>query len=402
MIRRDGRAHPPGNDPGGRTTLEERGLQWYRYDRSRPRDGAKRWRRGGGIWLIYLLSPLGDAWTHHRLIASVVGTLLLGLFVVTYLFMVPRIWNATAKSSTPYQVVGALLVIGVAATAVIGASGLTTLIFVVAAALVVLPARPAVSFAVFAAAVTTVLPQFIKPWHVQGAYWTVGVAIAMASVVIFSYSSLIRANHELARAREEVADLAAERERLRIARDLHDLLGHSLTTITVKAELARRLVDVDPQRAKTEIAEVEQLSRESLADTRNAVAGYREVRLATELATAREVLTAAGIEANLPRVVDDIPADLGGLFGWAVREGVTNVVRHSRATQVRITVDGRAIEIVDDGRGCTGGTDGTDGTDGHGLAGLAERASAIGGKLVAGPADSAAVPTGFRLRVEVP
>ncbi|MGH8890990.1 MAG: sensor histidine kinase [Acidothermaceae bacterium] len=378
---------------------DQRALKWFRYDSSaRPgaRAGGKRWRRGGGIWLVYLLSPLGSAWTDHRFSASIAGTLLLIAFSATYLAVVPLVWSDKQRAVTPPVVVGVLLVLGLAATAVIGASGLTTLIFVVAAALVVFPSQISVPFAVVAAVVTTVVPQFIKPWNVHGMYWSVGVAIALASLVIFSYTSLIRANHELAVAREEVAKLATERERLRIARDLHDLLGHSLTTVTVKAALARRLVDADPERAKQEMAQVEELARESLADTRNAVAGYREVRLATELATAREVLTAAGIEADLPRVVDDVPADLGGLFGWAVREGVTNVVRHSRAERVRITVESRAIEIVDNGRGCAGGP------AGHGLAGLSERASALGGTVVSGPAELNGAPHGFRLRVEVP
>jgi two-component system sensor histidine kinase DesK len=183
---------------------------------------------------------------------------------------------------------------------------------------------------------------------------------------------------------------------LRIARDLHDLLGHSLTTITVKSALAKRLIDSDPARAAHEIAQVEQLARESLADTRTAVAGYREVRLATELATAREVLAAAGVRADLPGVVDDVPADLGGLFGWVVREGVTNVVRHARAKRVRISLTGRAIEIVDDGTGVPSGRG--DAARGNGLSGLAERAAALGGTLTAGPGDTG----GFRLRVEVP
>ena len=148
------------------------------------------------------------------------------------------------------------------------------------------------------------IPQIIGPWHVKGVQWDMGASIALASLAVFGFSRLIRANAELAAMREEVAMLAAERERMRIARDLHDLLGHSLTTVTVKAALAARLFDQDPVRARHEIAEVEVLARESLADVRAAVAGYREVRLATELATAREVLEAAGIDAQLPGVVE--------------------------------------------------------------------------------------------------
>jgi two-component system, NarL family, sensor histidine kinase DesK len=361
-----------------------------------PREGARRWRHGGGFWLVYLLSPLGHAWTHHTLAASSAGTALLAAFALSYLYLVPKVWPARGPVSRAYAVVTLLFVLGLSCTAVIGPSGLITLIFVVAAALVSLPGKVSITFAAVLAGATTVVPKFIAPWHVQGLLWNVSVAIALASLAIFSFGSLVRTNQDLAAAREEVAELAAERERLRIARDLHDLLGHSLTTITAKAALASRLVGTDSARAAMEIADVERLARESLADVRSAVAGYREVRLATELATAREVLAAAGIQAEMPTSVDDVPTDLGGLFGWVVREGVTNVVRHSRAQRVHITLDGRAIEIVDDGRGGNGET------GGHGLAGLAERAGALGGRLVAGPAESAGTFRGFRLRVEVP
>jgi len=294
-----------------------------------------------------------------------------------------------------------LMTLTIAATAVIGENGLMALIFVAAASIILLPGRVALVEVAVLAVVSSVLPQFIKPWHQHGLAWSIGVSVALASLAVFGFSRLIRANAELAAMREEVATLAAERERMRIARDLHDLLGHSLTTVTVKAALAARLFDQDPTRARAEIAEVEVLARESLADVRAAVAGYREVRLATELATAREVLEAAGIDAQLPGVVEGMSPEVGGLFGWVVREGVTNVVRHSKATSVRITLDATGIEIVDDGSGCVLKTGELEPTHpGNGLAGLAERADALGGRLLAGPVDDGA--SGFRLRVEVP
>jgi len=367
------------------------------------RDGPKRWRRGGGFWLVYLAVPLGSAWTHHQLVASIAGTVLWAAFAWAYLFLVPLGWWGTPGARYSYLIVGVLMALTLASTAIIGENGLMSLIFVAAAAIILLPARVALpGVAVFAVA-SAVLPQFIGPWHQQGLAWSIGVSIALASLAVFGFSRLIRANAELAAMREEVATLAAERERMRIARDLHDLLGHSLTTVTVKAALATRLFDQDPARARSEIAEVERLARESLADVRAAVAGYREVRLATELATAREVLAAAGIDAQVPGAVEGMSPEVGGLFGWVVREGVTNVVRHSRATKVRITFDATGIEIVDDGSGCpeppaedSAGI----ATAGHGLVGLAERADAMGGRLFAGPLDAGS--GGFRLRVEVP
>ena len=109
------------------------------------------------------------------------------------------------------------------------------------------------------------------------------------------------------RAHEKNAELAVENERTRFARDLHDILGHSLTVITVKAELANRLLDVDPERARAELADLERLSRDALADVRRAVEGYRELTLPGELARARTALAAAEIEAELPNSTDEVP-----------------------------------------------------------------------------------------------
>ena len=386
------------------TTRHPAGRQrWFPHTADDRTEGPKRWRRGGGFWLVYLAVPLGSAWTHHQLVASIAGTVLLAVFAWAYLFLVPLGWWGTPGARYSYLIVGVLMTLSLAATAVIGENGLMSMIFVAAGAIILLPGRVALVGVAILAVTTSVLPQYIKPWKQEGLAWSIGVSVALASLAVFGFSRLIRANAELAAVREEVATLAAERERMRIARDLHDLLGHSLTTVTVKAALAARLFDQDPVRARAEIAEVEVLARESLADVRAAVAGYREVRLATELATAREVLEAAGIDAQLPGVVEGMSPEVGGLFGWVVREGVTNVVRHSKATSVRITLDATGIEIVDDGSGCARKASGEIATHsaGHGLEGLTERVVALGGQLVAGPVHENG-PAGFRLRVDVP
>jgi two-component system sensor histidine kinase DesK len=202
---------------------------------------------------------------------------------------------------------------------------------------------------------------------------------------------VIHANEQLTETRAELARLAAENERIRIARDLHDLLGHSLTTITVKAGLARRLGAADPEGAVAQITEVEDLCRRVLADVRAAVSGYREVTLASELARGRELLRASGITADLPTATDVADPAHQELFGWAVREGLTNVIRHSRARSCTVRVSASSVEIVDDGQGSAA-------APGNGLSGLRERAAAAGGGVDAGPAQ----PTGWRLRVWVP
>jgi two-component system sensor histidine kinase DesK len=239
-------------------------------------------------------------------------------------------------------------------------------------------------------AMTAFLPPLIPSWH-AGVDTEAGFTVALVALAMYGFFEIIRSNRLLSEAQAEVSRLATESERTRIARDLHDLLGHSLTTITVKAGLARRLADIDPARAAAEIGEVEDLARRSLADVRATVAGYREVTLTGELASGRELLRAAGISATLPGSTDGVRSDLHELFGWVVREGLTNVVRHSRATTCTIMLTDDSVEIVDDGIG--GPTSG-----GHGLGGLRERVATAGGTVEAGPADG----RGWRLRVQVP
>src|SRR5262249_35436833 len=186
--------------------------------------------------------------------------------------------------------------------------------------------------------VAVFVPALIPSWH-TGIQTDWLVTIPLVAVAMWGFFGLMRTNIALPAARAEVARRAAENERTRIARDLHDLLGQSLTTITVKAGLARRLAEHgEPDRAVAEISEVEQLSRRTLAEVRSAVTGHREVGLAGELATAREALRAAGVLAELSGSVDIVDPAFSELFGWVVREGVTNVVRHSRAAHCTITL----------------------------------------------------------------
>jgi two-component system, NarL family, sensor histidine kinase DesK len=249
------------------------------------------------------------------------------------------------------------------------------------------------------------VPVAISSWHVSlvGAFDDVTpLAIPVVGLSIYGFLQVFRSNVALAEARAQLASLAAENERIRIARDLHDLLGHSLTTITVKAGLAARLGRSDTARALEEIAEVEVLARRSLADVRAAVANYRDVTLMGELATGRELLRAAAITADLPHAVDVVDPAHQELFGWVVREGLTNIVRHSHASSCAIRLSASAVEIVDDGVGAgipgPGSTGpGTTGSSGSGLKGLRERVAAAGGVVDAGPLR----PNGWRLRVSL-
>ncbi|WP_320669901.1 sensor histidine kinase [Patulibacter defluvii] len=200
-------------------------------------------------------------------------------------------------------------------------------------------------------------------------------------------------SQRLALARGAVAD-----ERLRIGRDMHDLLGHTLLAITVKSELARQLVRADPDRATQEIAEVEQTARRALAEVRETVAGYRAPRLIEEVDAATRIARASGV-AVVADVGDleGLPREVEAALGWAVREGVSNVLRHAaaRRVQLRVAVGDReaALEVVDDGRG-----PGAEGEPGSGLAGLRERIAALDGAVTTGVAATG----GFRLLVRVP
>jgi two-component system, NarL family, sensor histidine kinase DesK len=239
------------------------------------------------------------------------------------------------------------------------------------------------------------IPALIPSWHetIGQAFEDVTpVAIPVVALSVFAAARAVQANLALAAARAELASMAAENERIRIARDLHDLLGHSLTTITVKAGLACRLGEADHARAVQEMAEVEALSRQTLADVRAAVANYRDVSLAGELATGRELLRAAGVNADLPRAIDLVSPAHQELFGWVVREGLTNVVRHAHASSCAVRLASSWVEIVDDGVGTAGVTE-----HGNGLSGLRERVAAAGGVVEAGPLK----PRGWRLLVSL-
>jgi two-component system, NarL family, sensor histidine kinase DesK len=352
---------------------------------------AKRWSRFAAPWLVYLGYPVATAW-HKPLADRIPALLMVAAFAGLYLLAVPVAIQGDTRRR--FGTVGVMLGLSVLLTVLLGVDGMATSVYDASAGVVLLAPAVSLPLALALAAIMVGLPPLVPGWH-STAQWSAALSVLGAAFIGFAFITLIRSNAALRMAREEVASLATEQERLRIARDMHDLLGHSLTTVTVKAELARRLMRRDLERAEAELADVERLSRQALADVRAAVAGYREVSLAVEVATAREVLTAAGIEADLPRAVDDVPGELRELFGWVVREGVTNAVRHSRARTVRISVAPRSIEVLDDGPGP--GEAGPARSGGAGLSGLAERAARAGGSLVVGP-----VPGGYRLRVEVP
>jgi two-component system, NarL family, sensor histidine kinase DesK len=359
---------------------------------ARQRGAPRRWRIFGGIWLLYLIHPLSTLIdrTDGEPVRRAAGVLGLAAFVALYLWPLPMAVMRPPRHPSRYAIVLGLFAIALAMLPLTGEPGITAFVFVVAAAAMLLPAIHAAVLIVLVITLSGILPVAVPGWSDDPASTVFMVAVAAIAVVGFAW--LLRSNRELRAAREELARLAVAEERGRFARDLHDILGHSLTVITVKAGLARRLVDRDPARAMAEIAEIEQLARAALGDVRATVAGYRRVSLASELVSARAALDATDILADLPRAIDEIPGDRHELFGWVVREGVTNVVRHSGARSCTVRLTPTSVEIVDDGHGVSGTA------DGHGLAGLAERVTAAGGQFQAGNRPGG----GFRLYITLP
>jgi two-component system, NarL family, sensor histidine kinase DesK len=203
---------------------------------------------------------------------------------------------------------------------------------------------------------------------------------------------------------EELGRLKVEEERLRMARDLHDLLGHTLSLIILKSKLAGRLVEQEPARATQEIREVERVARQALREVREAVTGYRQPRLANEVDSARQLLEAAGIEYSLQYAGLELPTASDAVLAWTVREGVTNVIRHSHARHciIRLDRDHNTVhaEVINDGRQRER-TSSIQDREGIGLSGLTERVTSLGGSIVAGPVLTSG-RTGFRLCVELP
>ncbi|MHB8645650.1 MAG: sensor histidine kinase [Thermomicrobiales bacterium] len=257
---------------------------------------------------------------------------------------------------------------------------------------------PAAAVGVGLTALAAAVPIDLKGTLVSGILGpshAVPLSIALAGLGMIAVRQLITLNADLHATRAELADLAVAGERERLARELHDLLGRTLSLIAVKAELASRLSATGDPSAEAELGDVQRLARQAVRDVREAIAGDHVPSIATELAAAEAALRTTGITVSVANTAASIDPAHETTIAWALREAVTNVVKHSGARTCRISLasaDGSiTLDVADDGRGPIGGGTGT------GLDGLADRIHALGGTIEVGPREE----RGFRLRVRL-
>jgi two-component system, NarL family, sensor histidine kinase DesK len=371
------------------------------------------------VWLLYMIPVIGSLLTSHpsalRLIASLLGA---AVFVAIYVWTGwqnarqvvgaarPPIARSALRTWLP---VLAMLALSIVLTNVDGPGWGALFIYTCAAAGGRLVTREAAALLL-----SVMLLSLLYAWQLHlpsavalGNLFSLGLAGVTTITMVFAVTTSRRWRDE----REELMRFAAvTEERLRIARDLHDLLGHNLSVIALKSELAGRLVLAAPERAAAEIGDIERVARTALQEVREAVAGYRQPTLASELRGAREVLAAAGIAYRIEG--DDgglttLPAPVDAALAWTVREGITNVVRHSGARRCEVLSAREAgevrVEVTDDGSRVVAEQKGQQASvlvlqPGNGLRGLAERVEALGGRFEAGPRPEG----GFRLAVAIP
>jgi two-component system, NarL family, sensor histidine kinase DesK len=346
-------------------------------------------------YLFFLVFGIaGELDGHHSRLEVVVTLSAVACFVAVYLWFWARVYQA----DRPGRALAALVVLSVIA------ASLSLVSFNNFGGLFIYCATVAGSslhwrrsyMPVAVVFLLTLLFALVRPGDPVGRAAVAAIAL-LAGMGMVGFNRLNVLVRELHQARDELARLAVAEERLRFARDLHDLLGHSLSLIVLKSELAGKLAGTAPERATREVGDIERVAREALREVRDAASGYRQPRLDEEMQGARQALQAAGMSVRAERTGGPLPAPVESVLAWAVREGATNALRHSRAHRVgiRLAADHSAarLEIIDDGSGAAPG-----GAGGSGLHGLRERVEARHGSVEFGPRPEG----GFRLAVSLP
>jgi two-component system, NarL family, sensor histidine kinase DesK len=337
----------------------------------KPLEGVK-WMRY--IWLVYLgalfFEPLMDS--RAGLLDWTVVAALLVVFLPLYVA-----GHRAASDRQLLLIAGAMAALGIAGSLINGGASVFV-IYAAATAAYVEPVRRAVLVVAVLVGVLLAMMVF-SPVPAPGRF--LGLLPALVFTIVTGAANIFdaergRAHQRLRRADEEIERLTALAERERIARDLHDLLGHTLSVIVVKSELAARLAKAEPARAGEEMRDVERIGREALAEVRAAVTGYRARGLPGELEGAQRALAAAGVEVAIEADLPALTMEHESALALALREAVTNVIRHAGARHVTIRLGAKTsrvvLEVTDDGAGGVG-------PDGAGLTGMRERIALLGG-----------------------
>ncbi len=343
-----------------------------------------------GAWMVFLVFPLLDVLgSGHPWSVKVLGLALLAAFAGifthgSYLTVArPEQLESVRRAALEVLVLSAPIA---ASVPIIGIGVISYLPFVISFATFALP-RPWVWLFSGGVVAGTAAVLLLPSPRDDLPFGFVLLAVALAT----GAGRVMRDHGEDYSRRNDEITVIAERER--VARDVHDVLGHSLTVLAVKADLAGRLIDVDPERARAEMADVQQLSREALAEIRATVGGLRAARLADEIDAARTALRGAGIDADLPEDARVLDPRHRPVAGWVLREAVTNVIRHSRATRCTVELTETGLVVTDDGVGVRSAPESL---SGNGIRGVRERLQGTGGWLEIGPG-----PDGAGTRLEV-
>ena len=432
-----GHASEPGLHPESETRDVALGAEWPRptlltrglTDRHVPGTGGPlRWLFSS-IWLVYLIEPVKDLFGlhhhhHHGWLWIAGGLVITVTFCVIY---VPVIVDVDKRPRLSRAGLAALVLLAAVASVVYGQDWTPLWIYVSAAAGMILAATAPRRLALLGVLFVSACYAFFGWLSHLGTsnFLAVLLPVVLVGLAMIGFRMQIVLMHELARARGTVAKLAANTERLRLARDMHDLTGQSLSMITLKSDLAAKRLTRLPESAErdavlTELGDIARVSRQTLHDIREAVSGYRRPTLAIEVITARNALEAAGVglddDPELTLRSGTFDPDAEAVLAWCLREAVTNVIRHAGAGNCRIRLiqagPELSLEVTDDGRGFIDhdtqyreGREGPNGEQagqtakGSGLRGMSERLSAVGGRLSLGPAraDHSGGSSGFRL-----
>ena len=342
----------------------------------------------GGIWLLFLISPVtalvvGDAPAQLRIIGAAATAIFAAAYLVSYLYPTPGALGIFGGTLAWTAVLSVLVVVTIPA---IGPYALAFLPFLVAIPVFRLPAPWDLMAAFVPVFITVSLLLLLS--EPPALFWQISICIVPIAIMV----PLRRASDSVDRQAGLREQLALSRQREQVGRDVHDILGHSLTVIAVKTDLASKLLERDPRRARAEHDDVLALTRSSLGEVRATVAQLQTPQLRTELAAADSALEAAGIRITRDTHVPEFDDARSRLLAWCLREAVTNVVRHSDASLCRIAVSDATLTISDDGVGRSGAT------EGNGLRGMRQRVTDAGGTMTVSDARPGSHP-GTRVEV---